>query len=197
MKTKTIEEVISDLKAQCDTKASAVAELLEDMRFNVEAKDFTLLDCADNIADMGEWGQYAAEQLRGKKTKNKVSPSASELAAKGFLNIKKNCALAAEKTKHIANTEKINGLMDVMRGMYDTKPGEYCGVCEKNGSECPGCISALTVGLRRGRELEKKARPPFGGLIEMSRLTPKERKEYREIVRLYGKVSRPRIYRNK
>lgn len=28
MKTKTIEEVIRDLKAQCDTKASAVADLL-------------------------------------------------------------------------------------------------------------------------------------------------------------------------
>lgn len=79
----------------------------------------------------------------------------------------------------------------------NTKPGDYCEVCEKNGSECPGCISQLSKGLQRGRELEKKARPPFGGLIEMARLTPKERKEYREIVRLYGKVARPRVYRAK
>lgn len=68
MKAKTIEEVIKDLKAQCDSKASAVADMLEDMRFNMEAKDFTVLDCADEVADMGEWGNYAAEQLRGRKT---------------------------------------------------------------------------------------------------------------------------------
>lgn len=67
MKAKTLEQVISDLKAQCDTKASAVAELLEDMRFNEEAKDFNLADCADEVADMGEWGAYAAKELRGTK----------------------------------------------------------------------------------------------------------------------------------
>ena len=119
MNTKTIEEVISDLKAQCDTKASAVADLLEDMRFNVEAKDFTLLDCADEVADMGEWGNYAAEQLRGKKTEVKASPSASELAAKGFENIKINSALVAAKTARLAKTDKPEGLIDIVRGMND------------------------------------------------------------------------------
>lgn len=88
---KTLEEVIRDLKAQCDTKASAVADLLEDMRYNVECKDFEIEDCADNVADMGEWGNYAAEQLRGKTKEKKAN-----------------------------KPEKINGLMDVMRGMYDT-----------------------------------------------------------------------------
>lgn len=47
--------------------------------------------------------------------------------------------------------------------------------------------------IKRGRELEAKARPPFGGLVELSRLTPKERKEYREICRIYGVYARPRI----
>ena len=40
--------------------------------------------------------------------------------------------------------------------------------------------------VKRGRELEEKARPPFGGLIDLSRLSPLERKEYREIVRDCG-----------
>lgn len=48
-------------------------------------------------------------------------------------------------------------------------------------------IEGFKKALARGRELEEKARPAFGGLIELSRLTPKERKEYREIVRKYGK----------
>ncbi len=50
----------------------------------------------------------------------------------------------------------------------------------------------MAAALRRGRELEEKARPAFGGLVELSRLTPEERKEYREIVRVYGTRRTPR-----
>ena len=53
-------------------------------------------------------------------------------------------------------------------------------------------MGAFSLALVRGRELEEKARPPFGGLIELARLTPAERKEYREICRKYGKTARPR-----
>lgn len=80
MKQKTLEDVIRDLKNQCDIKASAVAELLEDMRYNVEAKDFGLLDCADQVEDMGEWGKYAARELRGEKAKSKKAAPQKENA---------------------------------------------------------------------------------------------------------------------
>lgn len=53
-------------------------------------------------------------------------------------------------------------------------------------------MGQFSLSLVRGRELEEKARPPYGGLIELARLTPAERKEYREIVRKYGKYARAR-----
>ena len=64
-KPKTLDAVIEDLQAQCDTKASAVAELLDDMRYNMEAGDITPLDCANEVREMGEWGKYAARELMG------------------------------------------------------------------------------------------------------------------------------------